>query len=301
MLSIGRIIKLGFTNFWRNGWLSLAATFIMTLTLLTISVFLIFNLVINTTTDAIKKKIDLSIYFTDEATDFQINDLQIVLKGRPDVKEVIYLDKNEAFKRWQEMQKNEKIKDLVTEENNPLPRSIEVKTTNPESLEQVANFVSSDTYKSFIRKISYQENKQIIEKLINITNFSRKIGLTLSIIFLVVSILVIFNTIRLTIYTRTTEIEIMRLVGANDSFIRTPFLIEGMLYGIFATIVSLFLIWLGLHLVSPVITRYLGDVNLNLEGFFLENLPWIAIMELVAAILISVICSWISIRKNLKV
>jgi cell division transport system permease protein len=301
MLSITRIIKLGFTNFWRNGWLSLAATFIMTLTLLTISVFLIFNLVINTTTDAIKKKIDLSIYFTDEATDYQINDLKIVLQGRPDVKEVVYLDKNEAFKRWQEMQKNEKIKDLVTEENNPLPRSIEVKTTNPESLEQVANFVSADTYKSFIRKISYQENKQIIEKLINITNFSRKIGLTLSVIFLVVSILVIFNTIRLTIYTRTTEIEIMRLVGANDSFIRTPFLIEGMLYGIFATIVSLFLIWLGLHLVSPMITKYLGDVNLNLEGFFLENLPWIAIMELAAAILISVICSWISIRKNLKV
>lgn len=299
--SLGRIIKLGFTNFWRNGWLSLAATFIMTLTLLTISVFLIFNLVINTTTDAIKKKIDLSVYFTDEATDFQIRDIKLALQSRPEVQEVIYVDKTEAFRRWQEMQKNEKIKNLVTEENNPLPRSLEVKTINPESLEQIADYVSADVYKSFIRKISYQENKQIIEKLINITNFSRKIGLILSVIFLVVSILVIFNTIRLTIFTRGTEIEIMRLVGASDTFIRIPFLIEGMLYGLFATIASLILIWLGLHFVSPMITNYLGDVNLNLEGFFLENLPWIAIMELAASILISVTCSWISIRKNLKI
>jgi len=336
--SSGRIVKLGLNNFWRNGWLSFAATFIMTLTLLIISVFMIFNLVINTTTDSIKKKIDLTVYFQDNASDAQIRDLKLMLQGRSDVKEVVYLTKEDAFTRWQSTQKNEKIRSLVTKENNFLPRSLEVKATNPESLENIANFISGGNkdvitksddsdpgkvlgiqsdgtntnqsvasqnstqgYLSIIRKISYQENKNIIEKLINITKFSREIGIILSIVFLTISILVIFNTIRLTIFTRETEIEIMRLVGANDSFIRTPFLIEGSLYGIFATILSLVLIWAGLYFISPMIARYLGDVSLNLKGFFLSNLVWIAILEFILAVVITTSCSWISIRKNLKV
>ncbi|OGD67519.1 hypothetical protein A3F08_00975 [Candidatus Berkelbacteria bacterium RIFCSPHIGHO2_12_FULL_36_9] len=298
--SIRRIIKLGFVNFWRNGWLSSAATLIMTLTLLIISVFLIFNLVISTTTESIKSKIDLSVYFSDEATDLQVQELKLFLQQRPDVKGVVFISKEEAFKKWQEVQKNEKIRQLVTEENNPLPRSLEVKANSPENLDSIANFLSQETYKSMIRKISYQENKDVIQKLINITKFSQKIGLILSIIFIIISILVILNTIRLTIFTRQTEIEIMRLVGANDSFIKVPFLIEGTLYGIFATFLSMVLIWLGLYLISPMITKYLGEVSLDMEGFFLANLPWIVLFELLIAILISTTCSMISIRKNLR-
>lgn len=295
------IVKLGLVNFWRNGWLSFAATFIMTLTLLTISIFLIFNLVINETTSAIKEKIDLSVYFQDNASDDQVQQLKLSLKSRNDVTGVNYISKDEAFSRWKDMQKNEKIRDLVTAENNPLPRSLEVKAVSPESLDGIASFITTSQYNSFIRKISYQENKDIIQKLINITSFSRKMGLILSSIFMIISILVILNTIRLTIYTRGTEIEIMRLVGANDIFIRIPFIIEGLLYGFFATIISLFLIWLGLHLVSPMISRYLGDVSLDLEGFFVGNLPWIALMELVVAVFVSTVCSLISISKNLKI
>jgi len=332
--SFSRIIKLGFTNFWRNGWLSMAATFIMTLTLVIISVFLIFNLVINTTTDAIKKKIDLAVYFNDSASETQIRDLRFILEQRSDVKEVKYISKEEAYQKWQVMQKNEKIRSLVTAENNFLPRSLEVKAVNPESLDAIASFLSggnneiiskndngdagqvlgvnsdsqpvsatnaSKGYSSIIRKVSYQENKYIIEKLINITKFSQKLGIILSVIFLVISVLVIFNTIRLTIFTRETEIGVMRLVGASDSFIRTPFLIEGTLYGMFATILSLILMWLGLHFVSPMVTNYLGDVNLNLEGFFISNLIVIAALELVLSIIICIACSSISIRKNLKI
>lgn len=298
--SFKRIVKLGLTNFWRNRWLSLAATLIMTLTLLTISVFLIFNLVVNETTQAIKEKIDLSVYFYDNVPDQKIQDLAAVLKERNDVTEVNFVSKEEAFNRWQQMQKNEKIRSLVTAEDNPLPRSLEVKAKTPENLEGIANYLAGDQYKDSIRKISYQENKDIIQKLISITKFSQKIGLILSIIFVAISILVILNTIRLTIFTREDEISIMRLVGANEMFVKIPFLVEGVLYGIFATILSLILIWLGLHLVSPMITRYLGDVSLNLEGFFLNNIAWIALMEFAVAIFITSMCSLISIRRNLK-
>lgn len=321
--SIYRIIKLGLVNFWRNRWLSFAATFIMTMTLLTISVFLIFNLVIKTTTEAIRNKINLSVYFEDNATDVQIRDLKFTLEQKYPNVQVIYVSKEDAYARWQEIQKNERIKQLVTKENNPLPRSLEVKTDKPEELSGIADYLTKnssvivstdqsannadtpiDTTQSstkIIRKISYQENKLIVEKLINITNFSKKIGFVLSALFVLISILVILNTIKLTIFTRETEIEIMRLVGASDSFIKYPFLVEGALYGIIATIISLLLIYIGLRVVSPMITNYLGSVQLNLEGFFTGNLLWIVLLELLLAILISVTCSLISIRKNLKI
>ena len=299
--SIGRIVKLGFVNFWRNGWLSFAATFIVMLTLLIVSVFLIFNLVIGATTDTIKAKIDLSVSFKESATDAEIQDLKLALKQRNDVVDVTYVSKQEALLRWQDMQEyDQKIREQVTSQDNPLPRSLEVKPISPESLTEINNFVSQDKYKPIVDEISYQKNKQLIEKLINITRFSKEIGIILSTIFIIISILVILNTIKLTIFTRDTEMEIMRLVGASDSFIRTPFLIEGALYGIFGTILSLFLVWLGLHLITPMVNNYLGQV-LNLEQFFLKNFVWIAASEFFVAILISLTCSWISIRNNLKI
>lgn len=301
MLTWSRILKLGFTNFWRNSWLSLIATLIMTLTLLIISVFLIFNLVIKNTTESIKEKIDLTAYFTDEAKDDQINALINELKLRPDVKIVHFVSKTEALEKWQSLKISQTVKEQVTEEENPLPRSMDIKADQAENTGAIANFLAAEKFKPLIRRISYQQNKDIIEKLINITRFSQRIGLILSGIFLIISILVILNTVRLAIHIRGEEIGIMRLVGANDIFVRMPFVFESLLYAFFATILSLLLIGLGLHYVSPMITRYLGDVSLNLEEYFLQNIWIILIFELLVSSLLSVICSLFSIKRYLKV
>lgn len=299
--SFKTINKLGLTNFWRNRWLSLAAILIMSLTLLIISMFVIFNLVIDTTTKSIKEKIDLAVYFNDEATEQQINELRNQVLSRGDVKSIEYVSKEEAFARWQNLKTSDKIKNLITSEDNPLPRSLEIKTADPERLDSVAEFIALDQFKPMVRSISYQKNKEIIQKLINITKFSQKLGWALSVIFIAIAVLVILNTIRLTIFTRRDEIEVMRLVGASDVFIRVPFLVEGALYGIFAAIFTVILIGLGLNFVSPLISRYLGEVSLNLEGFFWHYLWLIFLAELVIGIFISTLCSLISIRRHLKI
>ncbi len=301
MNTIIRVIKLGFTNFKRNWWLSSVAILIMTLTLLIISVFIIFNIVINTTTESIKKKIDLAVYFKMDSTEEQILIIEKKLKNRLDVKSVHFVSKEEALNRWQEMKISEKIKEQISDEDNPLPFSLDVKTHCPEDLESVANYLSGKGFESIVDRISYKENKDIIEKLVNITNFSRKLGLILGIIFIAISILVILNTVRLAIFTRTKEMEIMRLVGASEIFVRVPFIIEALLYALFATILSLILIWLGLYFVSPMITHYLGDINLDMQGFFIHNFGWIFLLELIISSIISVSCSIISIGKHLKV
>lgn len=300
MLTWSRVFKLGLMNFWRNGWLSFIATLIMTLTLLIVFVFMIFNLVIRETTRSIEEKMDLSVYFTDEAHDEEIYILQSQVKSRPEVKTVHFVSKEEALAKWQELNISQKVKEQVTSEENPLPRSLEIKVTSPDKIESVANYLSAEKFKPIVSKISYQQNKDIVQKLIKITAFSEKVGIALSIVFVVISILVILNTVKLAIHIRKDEIEIMRLVGASDFFVRMPFIIEAFLYALFATLLSLLLIGIGLSYLSPLITNYLGDVSLNLSGYFTSHLFIIFVLELIVSSLISISCSLISIRRYLK-
>ncbi len=299
--TISRIIKLGFTNFKRNWGLSLMATLVMTLTLIIISVFVIFNIVVNTTTESIKEKIDLAVYFKLDAEEKDIRVLEEKIKNRLDVRSVHFVTKEEALNRWNEMRISQKIKEQISEDENPLPFSLDIKTHRSEDLESVANYLSGKEFEIIVDRVSYKENKDIIEKMVNITNFSKKIGIILGIIFVVISVLVILNTVKLAIFTRTKEIEIMRLVGASEIFIRVPFVVEALLYALFATIFSLLLIWLGIYFISPMVTQYLGEVQLNMQEFFISNLLWIFLLEFIFSAIISVFCSIISMGKHLKI
>ena len=300
IISLGRITKLGLVNFWRNGWLSLVNSTVLTLTVLTICMFAIFNIVINITTNNIKDKINLSVYFNDSATTEQIQILSDSVQKRIDVKDVIFISKDEALARWNKLQIKQDIKNQITQDENPLPRSLEVRAKNPESLDAIVTFFNKDVYKSMIRSISYQQNRDIIQKLINISKFSQKAGFIISIIFISISILIILNTVRLAVFTRKQEIEIMRIVGASNYFIDWPFIIESILIAIVATIFSTILIWIGLHYTSIATSKYLGDVSINLESFFKSNILIIILLELAAALFISVTCTFISLRRHIK-
>lgn len=297
-----RVFKLGLVNFWRNKWLSLAATLVMTLTLLIISTFVIMTVVVNKTTESIRSKMDISVYFLDSASVDQIINIQRQLAARSDVKEVKYISKEEALVIFKEQQQGKKIAELIDPNENPLPRSLEVKAVQPENLDSIYEFVSQEESKPLIHNISYQDNKKVIDRLLNITAFIKKIGWISSGVFVLISILVILNTIRLTILTRKDEIDIMRLVGASDAFIRVPFIVEGFLYGVIATIIATALIKLGVVVLSPMTTQYLGvDMSNRLMRFYSGNFWIILGLELFVGVAIGIGCSLISIRKNLKV
>lgn len=295
-----RVTKLGFVNFYRNGWLSFVTSLVLSLTLVIISIFVIFNIVINVTAENLKSKIDISVYFYDSTTDEQVDIIEKQIATRPDVAEVNYVSKEDALKIWKDRPLDEQIKNLVTEDNNPLPRSIEIIATDPDHLEDIAYFLQRDEYKDLVRKVDYQENKDLIKKLNSVIQFAKKIGIVASLVFIIISILVILNTIKLNIITRKDEIEIMRLVGASNLFIRIPFFIEGVLYGVLASLISLGILAIGIRALTPFINHYLGDLSINFSQFFASNLLIIILLQLTVSILISVICSFISIQKYLK-
>jgi len=301
LITIYRILKTSVISLWRNRWLSLAAILIMILTLFTITFFGSLLIVIDKATGALKEKVDISVYFNDEVSKDQIFALQNqLMTTQSNIKSIDYISKEKALERWrQNNQENEKVRDVITDTYNPLPRSLEVKTDKPENLEAVFQYLNNSEYKPLIREISYRKNKEIIDRLILITSFVKKIGWSLSFLFILISILIIYNTIRLTIYARSDEIEIMKLVGASDWYVQGPFFIEGMAYGLCAAIVSAIILFFTYELALPSAIDYLGaaEAQAMLSGL---KFSYITLAQIGVGLLLGTSCSVYAVRKYLK-
>ncbi len=323
MTTLKRIIKLGLINFWRNWWLSMAASLMIMLTLLTMGTFGILSIFANSTAEGIKDRIDLAVYFYENATEDQIKELQYQLANRSDVKSVHYVSKDEALAEWQQRSVTAKIKQLINKDKNPLPRNLQIKPSDPESIDAIASFVQTEQYKPYIRKITYEETKEPIEKLIRITHFIRRLGWVVSGFLLVISLIVILNTIRLTIFTRRDEIEIMRLVGANNAFIRIPFSVEAVLYGVVGALLAYLAVCQVMAAYGTKVAAYFADVAVagSTSYFYLINpyfdgvlsgkgfgfagsfihLWQLGLLQLAIGILFSVCCSMLAMRRYLRI
>lgn len=300
LITLYRITKTSMISFWRNRWLSLAATLIMVLTLFIISIFASLLVITNKTTESLRDKVDLIAYFNDSASNDQIAAIQNVLRNRNDVKSVIFVSKGEALVRWQERNKDDaKIRDVITEADNPLPQSLEVKTSDPEDLQSINDYLSNQEYKPLISKISYQKNKDLIDRLLRVTRVVKIAGWSLTGIFVLISILIIYNTIRLTIFARSEEIEIMKLVGGSDWYVRGPFIIEGIGYGFLGAIISSILFLFIFKTTVPSIEGYLGltDLNANYIGM---NILLITLLQFFVGLLLGISCSVLAVKKYLN-
>lgn len=300
LVSVYRISKTAFISLWRNRWLSLAATLMMVLTLFTISFFISLLIFTSKSTEALKDKVDLTVFFNETTSKDQIFSIQNTLLGRGDVENVSYVSKEEALARWQELNKDdENLRNIISVDSNPLPRSLEVKSTNPEDLENIYNMLSSQDYEPLVKEISYQKNKDMINNLVKITSLTKKIGWTVSIIFLLISVLIIYNTIRLTIYARSNEIEIMKLVGASDIHIQGPFFLEGVTYAILASIVSSVILYSVYAWSIPALRSYFSVDNI-VGGYADIKFGLVISIQLLTSLVLGLACTLFAVKKHLR-
>lgn len=272
----------------------------MVLTLVTISFFTSLIFITNRTTETLRSKVDMSVYFNDSTSKDQIFALQNLLLSRSDIRSVDYISKEKALERWRLMHTDdEKVRDVVSETDNFLPRSLEVKTENPEDLEKINELLNSTDYKPLVKEISYKKNKGIIDRLVKITTFVKMSGWSLSSLFVLISILIIYNTIRLTIYARSEEVDIMKLVGASDWYVRGPFVIEGMAYGLLAAVISSVTFFAIFKFVVPDVENYLGSADLNSRYLGL-NMMVIILTQFCVGLFLGMVCSVLAIRRHLK-
>ncbi len=301
MTKLKRLIQAGFSNFVRNGWLSVASITIMVLTLITMSLFLTINVVLNAGIKTIQEKIDISVYFEESAKQNNIIDLQERLADMSEVKAIKYISKEDALERYKEQNKNNpKLLESLKDIGNPLPASLEIKVYDPSKLDNLTPLFDSEEFKPVITKVSYKENKTIIDKLFQATEFTKQIGFAATAIFTLAALIIIFNTVKMAIFARKEEIDIMKLVGATPSFIKGPFLIEGAIYGIISTIISIVALAAVLYFLAPTLVQYFGGVGDDLSGFVRNNGLFLVLAQLSMGILIGVVSSWLAVRKYVK-
>lgn len=293
---------MGFNNFRRNLWLASASTLIMTITLIILSVLSLLFVITNSSVKTIQQRVDISAYFKNGLAEDQILSVRDQLEQNDLIEEVRYVSAEDALAKFKETHKNDPLLiESVGELNeNPLPATLQIKAKNLSDYPAIAELLNSDKFQSAIEKVNFEDNRVLIERLNNLLKFIITIGIILIAIFSAIAILVIFNTITLTIYNRREEVEIMRLVGATNWYIRGPFMVEAIMYSVIATIITSALIYPIYTSLLPKISHYLTSSGYTFDGN-LKVFIGLVIIQLVIAFILSAISSLLAMRKYLRV
>lgn len=305
LITQGRIVKSGGQNFVRNATLAIAAMAVMVITLTIILFSVVTNATFSNTIKQITDRIDISIYLKDSVTEDQRDDLIVNLKKIENVKSVRFVSKQQALETYKKQ--NEGNIDLllaISQTDNPLPATLVVKPDDPNKIEQIKTFLEKPEIKSLQSDVtSYSgDRKEAIDKISKATVFFRQAGIAGVIVFAIVSMLIIFNTIRMAIFNRRDELTIMRLLGASNWYIRGPFVVESVLYGIISAILSVTLVSLLFTVsASAFDASSLGLLDINFANeYFAQHFWLILTLQLAIGILIGAASSIIATRRYLK-
>lgn len=301
----GRIVRTGFQNFGRNLTLAIAAIAVMAITLTIILFSVIANATFNNTIQQITDRIDVSVYLNDDVTTQQRGELVTALENLESVKTVEYISKDEALEAYKQAnQDNPDLLLAISQTDNPLPATLRVKPSDPNRIDEIRQVLEQDAVKALQSdETSYSgDRKEAIDNITQATDFFQRAGLVGVVLFTVVSMLIIFNTIRMAIFNRRDELQIMRLLGANTNFIRGPFVVETVIYGIVAAAISIIICQ---SLFSFTATAFeassFGLLDIAYASqYFSKHLWLILTIQLGAGILIGAVSSTIATRRYLK-
>lgn len=305
-ITLSRIAQYGFYTFRRNAWLSTAATAVMTVTLLIITISFMMRMVFADTIGFIEQRIDVSIYLADDITEEQRKRLTGAIRDVPIVTNIEYVSKEEARESFAQANRTEleTLEALREVQDNPFPASLRISTSDPSELSTVTDVAAREEFKDLqsAPPSNAGERKEAIQQLAGWSNTFEVGSLAASIVFVVISVLIIFNTIRMAIYNRRDEIQMMRLIGADPSFIRGPFIVEAALYGVAAAVIAATLVYALMYTQTGLFSAYQAqDIQVLATVSIFKNLPWLVIpVMMVVGIAIGVFSSFLAMRRYLR-
>ncbi len=301
-----RIIKAGFVNFWRNAVVSLSAIFVVTVALFVIGTTMLSSVFLDSTLRSIKDKVDINIYFNADAPESDIFVMKRGMESLPEVQSVEYISREQAIANFKKRHENDYLMTQALEElvDNPLGAILNIKAKDTSQYEAIAAHIKAEQEAAgptgnIIYNVNYSKNKGVIDKLSSITAGVERVSVAVLIMLIVIAVIITFNTIRLAIYISREEIAVMRLVGANNAFVRGPFIVEGVMYGMVSAIVATALFY-------PV-TLWLKNATQNFYGgidlfyYYIANLNQIFLVLFAAGVSLGMIASFLAVRRYLKV
>jgi len=301
--TFSRTLKFAFQDFNRNKGISIATIFVLLVTMSLVSGIFFFRGMMSYLTSEIQNKIDITAYFNEDVSEDQILAVkEAIISSSPDIKNIEYISKDQALVAFNEKHKDDPVLSKALEQvgDNPFLPALNISTNGETSqYEQISNTLETSDYAKLINKVDYSEKKDTIEKVYSITSSINKFGIIAGVILILVAVLVVFNTIKLAVDSSKAEISTMRIVGASDWFVRGPFIIQGVIYGVIAFIISILLMGATTYLLSAKISILLP--GFSAFHYFLSNLWLFALIQLGFGVIVGVISSFIVIKKYLDI
>ncbi|MCK9352438.1 MAG: permease-like cell division protein FtsX [Candidatus Paceibacterota bacterium] len=305
-LNTKRIIRTGLLSFWRNGFVSLSSILVVTVTLFTIIVIIFTNVVLESVLADMRSKVDVNVYFVVSAPEPQILAMKDSLNKLAEVSSVKYVSREQALQEFKDKHKDDylTIQGLDELGDNPLGARLNIVAKDPSQYEGIVKTIEDKNAlvapdQSIIDKVNYQQNKVVIDRLSEIIIGAKQLGFLLALVLMIISVLITFNTIRLVIYMSREEIAVMRLVGASSTYVRGPFIVGGMIYGVISAALAMFLFWPIAIWLARATTDFFGGVNLY--TYYIQNFFQIFFIVLMAGIFLGAVSSFLAVRKYLKV
>ncbi len=302
-----RMMRYGANNFTRNAWLTTAATAVMTITLLIIFTTIVARTMLNDTVSQLREDISLAIFLKSDIEQNDVAVLERKLEADDNVKRVTYVSSEEGRKIYieQNLDPND-IEGLKTlaESEVTIPAKFEINVADPDKLDSIETLIKEDDdFQDWLFVGASQldsDTRSAIGTISNWASTAERAGLIATIVFVAISMLIVFNTIRMAIFNRREEIDMMKLIGADKGFIRGPFVVEAVMYGFFAALIATALGYFGLITFQSQIASYGIAVNDLMSTLILFS-PLVLLAMIVLGAIIGIISSRLAVRRYLKV
>lgn len=301
-----RMVRYGINNFTRNAWLTIAATAVMTITLLIIFMTVAAQNILSNSVDAISERVDMSIYLKTETTAEQASAIGDDLRKLSNVREVEFISAEEARERAADNNKRDgQVLDAINEATNRLPATLRISLYDINDTSQLDTFVKDNQllaeHINEDRDPSFAGSRRdAIQNIASWTVLAQRIGWVTSVIFVVISSLIIFNTIRMAIFSRKDEIQMMKLIGADRRFIRGPFVVEAIVYGFIAALVATGIGYGVMVFLDGRLTDFGVDVATSLE-LMTRYIGFIVLVMIALGAVIGTASSMMATRRYLKI
>ncbi len=300
--NLKRILKFAWNDFSRNRGNNFAAIFVLVIPILLATSLFVFQGLSQYIISQVKAKMDVTVFFKEDVAEQDIlNVKDELLKLSSEIKDVQYVSKEEALQKFTERHKDNPDFAKALEEVgvNPFLSSLNIITDQLYQYEKVSNFLEAGPFSQLIEKVDYSQKKDTIEKFFNITSYINKFGLILGAVLFLVAILVVLNTIKLSIDSSKEEITAMKLVGASNWFIRGPFIIQGAICGVAAFLICLIISGTVVYFLSPKLE--ILTPGFSIFSYFTNNIWIISLIQVGFGIGLGVLASFILVRSYLRV
>jgi len=297
-----RVIVYAWQNFVRNAWINLATVFVLVLALVSVNVVVGVGAILDRAVTMLEDKIDVTVFFKEGTPDAVLQQAQFFMADLPQVASVSLQTPEQALEAFKARHQNDpKVLEALQElDENPLGASLIIKAKKPDDYGFLLEALKNPQFGFAVESKTYDDHAVAISKVRDIGQSVRFFGAGLIAVFGILSVLIVYNAIRVAIYTQREEIGIMRLVGASGAFVRMPFVLEGILLALCALVVTVFVMMGAIAFIEPRLVPLFDGMNPGVHGFFADHFVQLVLTEGGVLMVLVALSSWAAVGKYLK-